>query len=83
MSNPIPPPASVVAYAAAYRCHDCTGVAATVWMDRQGIWHVSIEHDDECPILTGQVTPVAAAAAAVDRAGLDDTAVIVAVRDVH
>lgn len=83
MSNrrKLQPPPNVARYAAAYRCTDCTGRAGKIWRDHAGVWHVAIQHDDGCPVLTGRVSPAAADVAAVDRAGIDRAVVILGVRD--
>lgn len=60
------PSAAARAYAKAYRCHDCTGHVVRLRHDKHqaGVWHVDVAHDDDCPVLTGRVSPHTAGLAA-------------------
>ncbi len=53
------PPASVRAYRRAYRCSDCASTTGQTYSDEIGVWHVVIQHDDTCPVLTGVTDPFA------------------------
>ncbi len=41
-------PASIRAFAAAYRCPDCLSETTRPVQDR-GIWRIEVRHDDTCP----------------------------------
>lgn len=50
------PPAEATAYAAAYKCGHCTGLARVRRKpDQYGVWHVDVHHDNSCPVLDGTV----------------------------
>ncbi len=53
------PPPEVRAYSAAYRCSDCTSTIGKTYRDEFGVWHIAIEHDETCPVLTGTTDPFA------------------------
>jgi hypothetical protein len=44
---------------AASRCRDCDSELGKPRMGADGIWHVTVKHDDSCPGLNG-VTPLPA-----------------------
>jgi hypothetical protein len=50
--------------AAAYRCGHCHADTGT-FTDEAGIVHISVHHDDGCPVLTGVVSSVPDVARAV------------------
>lgn len=70
MSNRIrlTPPPQVQVYASAYRCHDCTAEVGRPTLDADGVWHITIAHDEWCPVLTGRVNPRAAGVEAAEAA---------------
>ncbi len=45
------PPPRVAAFAAAYRCPDCTGHTGAPSLGPDGLWHADMWHDDGCPVL--------------------------------
>ncbi len=55
------PPVTVTRFAAAYACTDCTGRAGRLRLDAAGVWHLTVEHDDGCPVLAGVTSPSSAA----------------------
>lgn len=54
MTQPTPPP-GILEYARAYRCHDCPADVAEPYLGDDGIWHLNIAHEDDCPMLAGTV----------------------------
>ena len=70
------PPDSVVRYARAYRCADCTSDVGRVSRDPLGIWHVEVKHDVTCPVLTGTVNPFGDVLAAVVRTAASGLGVV-------
>ena len=50
------PPAGALSLAANYQCGHCNSNPATLTQDEYGIWHVSIAHDDGCPVLLGTLS---------------------------
>jgi len=56
MSNrrkPKPAPDAVQAFAEEARCPDCGSYTSGPQVDRYGIWHLTMHHDDECPFYRG------------------------------
>jgi hypothetical protein len=62
------PPATVTATARAYQCGHCHADTGRPHQDRDGIWRVSIHHDETCPVRTGTVSAAPAAIRAVSAA---------------
>lgn len=57
-SRPAPPgpPRALKEYAANYRCSHCNSRVSGLSRDALGIYHLSISHDDSCPVLRGTLT---------------------------
>lgn len=62
MSAPSP---AVAAFLAAWSCFDCASGPAHARPERDGVWTVVLEHDPDCPTLSGAVSYASADAAAV------------------
>jgi hypothetical protein len=43
-------PASIRAYAAAYKCPDCLSETTQPVADAFGAWHIDVQHDATCPM---------------------------------
>ncbi len=67
MIEPIPP--VVAALADAYKCGHCDSDPAIPWLDELGCWHLSIPHDNGCPVRRGIISdlPDVMRAAGADR----------------
>ena len=63
------PPPSLSAISAAYRCGHCASDPPNLVQDEHGAWHLSIPHDDGCPVLTGQLSALPDALRAFTTAG--------------
>lgn len=52
------PPSNVAALAAAYTCGHCNSNPAELAQDQYGLWHLTIAHDEGCPVITGAVSNI-------------------------
>jgi hypothetical protein len=55
MSNrrKLKPPVAVQSFAEQANCPDCDSSMAVPQVDEYGIWHLTMQHDDECPFYRG------------------------------
>lgn len=63
------PPKAVKDYAKSYKCSHCRSHVAGVFRDARGLYHMSVSHDDTCPVLRGTLTDMHDAIRAAVAAG--------------